>query len=213
MVQMAFVRVRPDVQPFRNAPADSSPSPRANSPEALWVYLLSPSLLLMTTSSHFRRRLSFPIKGHNIPGIRFRPMKISTFFASLPLASVPSGQGRSSEHTGTGWRLEADQPSPMLSRNVAYLKLEIPVLLAKVPFVQAFFMLSSLPNASISALLPFFFLLKKAILITLTAQSTGTLTLLQLQAAPNHHGSQLDPRSSILRMAGCLPILPFLQQA
>lgn len=157
MVQMAYVRVRPDVQPFRNAPADNSPSPRANSPEALWVYLLSPSLLLMTTSSHFRRHLSFPIKGHNIPGIRFRPMKISTFLASLPLASVPSGQGRSSEHTGTGWRLEGDQPSPTLSRNVAYLKLEIPVLLAKVPFVQPFFMLSSLPNASISALLPFSF--------------------------------------------------------
>ena len=211
MVQMAYVRVRPDVQPFRNAPADSSPSPRANSPEALWVYLLSPSLLLMTTSSHFRRRLSFPIKGHNIPGIQFRPMKISTF-ASLPLASVPSGQGRSSEHIGTGWRLEADQPSPMLSRNVAYLKLEIPVLLAKVPFVQAFFMLSSLPNASISALLPFF--AKEGYPHHPTPQLTGTLTLLQLQAAPNlHHGSQLDPRSSILRMAGCLPILPFLQQA
>lgn len=212
MVQMAYVRVRPDVQPFRNAPADSSPSPRANSPEALWVYLLSPSLLLMTTSSHFRRHLSFPIKDHNIPGIWFQPMKISTFFTSLPLASVRSGQGRSSEHTGTGWRLEADQPSPMVSRNVAYLKLEIPVLLAKVPFVQAFFMLSSLPNASISALLPFF--AKEGYPHHPTPQLTGTLTLLQLQAAPNlHHGSQLDPRSSVLLMAGCLLILPSLQQA
>ena len=62
----------------------------------------------------------------------------------------------STQELAGGWRLEADQPSPMLSRNVAYLKLEIPVLLAKVPFVQAFFMLSTLPNAFISALLPFF---------------------------------------------------------
>lgn len=100
----------------------------------------------------------------------------------------------------------------MVSRNVAYLKLKIPVLLAKVPFVQGFFMLSSLPNTSISALLPF--LLKNAILITPTHQFTGTLPLLQLWAAPKlHHGSQLDPRCSVLLMAGCLLILPFLQQS
>lgn len=101
MAQTAYVRVRPDVQPLRNAPADSSPSPRANPPEVLWVYLLSPSLLLKTTSSHFRRHLSFPIKGHNIPGIQFQPTKISTFFTSLCLAE---GGAVSTQEPAGGWR-------------------------------------------------------------------------------------------------------------